>query len=98
VQEDAASEVYALSIRTQTPIPLVLLLDHVFLTCFLPFYTVLQGVQEDTASEVYALSIFGTKTPVPLVLLLAAAVTLATGIGEEALFRGLIQQGLAQVP
>jgi len=55
-------------------------------------------VQEDTASEVYALSIFGTKTPVPLVLLLAATVTLATGIGEEALFRGLIQQGLAQVP
>lgn len=57
----------------------------------------LQGVQEDTASEVYALSIFGTKTPAGLVLLLAASVTLATAIGEEALFRGLIQQGIAQV-
>ncbi|KAM3572212.1 hypothetical protein VYU27_005793 [Nannochloropsis oceanica] len=58
---------------------------------------VLQGLQEDTASEVYALSIFGTKTPAGLVLLLAAAVTLATAIGEEALFRGLIQQGIAQI-
>ncbi len=58
---------------------------------------VLQGVQEDTASEVYALSIFGSKTPVPIVLALAAAVTLATGVGEEILFRGLIQQGLAGV-
>lgn len=48
--------------------------------------------QEDTASEVYALSIFGTKTPLPLVLGLAAAVTFATGFGEEVLFRGLIQE------
>lgn len=69
-------------------------------TLSLPLFAVdavLQGTQEDTASEVYALSIFGSKTPVPIVLALAAAVTLATGIGEELLFRGLIQQGLAGV-
>ena len=55
------------------------------------------NTQEDTASEVYSLSIFGTQTPLPTVLALAAAVTLATGIGEEVLFRGLIQEGLSGV-
>lgn len=52
----------------------------------------LQSFQEDTASELYSLSIFGTKTPLLQVLGLAAIMTIATGFGEEILFRGLLQQ------
>lgn len=62
------------------------------LSCERERWTRPNTIQEDTASEVYSLSIFGTKTPLPTVLALAAAVTLATGIGEEVLFRGLIQE------
>lgn len=52
----------------------------------------LQFYQEDTASELYSLSIFGTRTPLIQVLALASVMTLATGFGEEILFRGLVQQ------
>lgn len=77
--------------------PAMFLLGAVLAMPLFGIDALLQNVQEDTASEVYSLSIFGTTTPVLSVVALAAAVTLATGVGEETLFRGLIQQGIASL-